>query len=208
MGDITNADSYISKVSEFKQLSKNSVLGYYSDREADGIDYRGLVGRAINKYGLTPDEAHSVFGYTTNLFYRDLNRVLSTGGDSSASGLAALINDGLRKLPDAGLVQHRGLRFDNEADIAKFDSEFKLRGRVESNSFWSSAPQLLDDYKGVRNLEIQTRSAKDISELSFGVNFHEKIGRESYSTENIIPTGVKFEVVGRNKNGSVIIKEK
>jgi hypothetical protein len=155
---------------------------------------------------MTPDEAHAVFGYTTNLFYRDLNEVIASGDNSEALNLANLIKSGLNKMPNAGPVQYRGIRLEDEEKIKAFDSQFKV-GNTVSSSFWSTAPDASNAYVGARNLVIHTESAKDISELAFGVHFHDKVGKSPYSSETLIPPDVQFKVTGVDENGRLILLE-
>ncbi len=206
LGDLSSASNYTNLVSKFKGSSSKEIQGFYSQMDNLGIDYKKLVNGAINKYGMTPDEAHAVFGYTTKLFYRDLNHTLANGGTPEALELASLIKSGLNKMPSIGVKQYRGIRLEGDAAIKAFDSQFKLGNMVESN-FWSTAPNANDAYAGTRNLLIETNSARDISELAFGVNFHQKVGKPVYSSETIIPPGVKFKVMGVDQNGRIILRE-
>ncbi|QVN10515.1 hypothetical protein [Burkholderia sp. LAS2] len=60
---------------------------------------------------------------------------------------------------------------------------------------------------GDRNVVIYTDKAKDISDLAFGVNYHGLIEKPVYSSETVIPPGVKFEVVGVDEFGRVILEQ-
>ena len=91
-------------------------------------------------------------------------------------------------------------------ELDKFDKQF-ARGNIVETNYWSTAPNLSDAYLGARNATIETTSAKDISELSFGVNFHDKIGRVNYSAEAVIPPNLKFRVVNSDGRGNLILKE-
>ena len=171
-----------------------------------GATYQDLIGKAVDKHGLTPDEAHGIFGYTTNLFYRDLNETLLAGGSPEAEGLSSIIQSGLDKMPNSSPTQYRGWRLGDTDAVAEFDARFAEGKTVESN-FWSTAPSEGDAYVGDRNVVIYTDKAKDISDLAFGVHYHGLIGKPVYSSETVIPPGVKFEVVGVDEFGRVILEQ-
>ena len=204
--DVSSATEYVALVSDFTGLSSNEIAKFYSDMEAIGVDYKPLIQNAMDKHGLTLDEAHAVFGYTTKLFYRDLNQNLLTGGTEQAKALSNLVSSGIEKMPDSGTTQFRGWRLDTAAQQDKFDTDFAIGNSVTSN-FWSTAPSEADAYAADRNVVIHTDSAKDISDLAFGVHFHDKVGKKRYSTEAVIPPGVTFRAKGTDNNGRVILKE-
>lgn len=169
-----------------------------------GADYRSLIDEAVDRHGLTPDEAHAVFGYTTKLFYRDLNQSLLAGGNPQARELAELVRSGIEKMPTSGPVQYRGWRLTPEL-LADFDTKFAPGQVVESN-FWSSSPRKDSSYHAERNAVINTRKARDISDLAFGVHFHDLVGKPSYDSETLIPPGVRFKVM-ENQNGQLELRE-
>ncbi|NHZ94487.1 PAAR domain-containing protein [Massilia sp. CCM 8734] len=205
-GDLADAPAYSKLVSDFKKMPQKDVDAFYANMRSYSVEYEALIAKAMKERGLTPDEAHAVFGYTTKLFYRDLNQTLGAGGSKEANALADLINSGLQKMPSSGPVQYRGWRLDDPARLAEFDDKFRTGNTVES-SFWSTAPDKGDAYSAHRNATIRTSEAKDISELSFGVNFHDKIGKPVYAAETIIPPGVKFRVLDSDASGNIILEQ-
>lgn len=54
---------------------------------------------------------------------------------------------------------------------------------------------------------INASTARDISELAFGVNYHSKVNKPVYSSESLIPPGVKFKVKGLNESGRLLLDE-
>ena len=74
-------------------------------------------------------------------------------------------------------------------------------------SFWSTAPDPGNAYAGGRTLIIHTRAARDISELAFGVHFHGAVGKPQYTSEAIIPPGVRFRVVDVDCAGVVTLEQ-
>lgn len=205
-GDLADAPAYMNLVSDFKKMPQKDVDAFYKTMKDSNVEYEALISKAVKDHALTPDEAHAVFGYTTKLFYRDLNQTLATGGTKEAHALTDLINSGLQKMPSSGPTQYRGWRLDDPARLKQFDEEFKVGNTVESN-FWSTAPNKADAYLADRNVIIYTKEAKDITDLSFGVNFHDKIGKPVYSAETIIPPGVKFRVTGTDSSGNIILEQ-
>ena len=173
------------------------------------MNYQKLVGNAVDNYGLTQDEAHAVFGYTTKLFYRDLNGALEAGGNSDAMALSDLINSGLGKMPASGTTQFRGWRLNTPDDMAAFDGKFALGNNVTTKGYWSTAPNEADAYLADRNVVMTTEpgAARDISDLSFGVNFHATIGKPIYSSETILPPGVTLKVVDIDANGRLVLEQ-
>jgi hypothetical protein len=202
-------EAYVALVAEFRGVSLEEVGAYYRDLVAQGIDYEALIESGMARYPtLTRAEADAIFGYTTNLFYRDFNRTLDAGGTPEAQHLANLLNSGLESMPPAANVQYRGVRLSSPAAIAAFDAEFARGEIVVTESFWSTGPDPDNAYGGPRSLIIHTNSAKDITEFAFGVHFHEIIGKTPYTSEAIIPPGVRFEVVDVNVDtGTVTLRE-
>lgn len=205
-GDIESAPQYVKLTSAFKGMSSGSVKQFYRDLEAKGINYMSLIENGISNHGLTPDEAHAVFGYTTKLFYRDLNQTLDAGGSIQAKELTALIKSGLDKMPKSSNTQYRGIRLADSASVKQFDAKYSLGNTVES-AFWSTAPDKADAYSGARNLTIKTDSARDISDLAFGVHFHDNIGKQTYSSETIIPPGIKFKIIDTDGKGNLVLEQ-
>lgn len=206
IGDIESAPQYVKLASSFKNTSPQAIKQFYADLDAQGIDYMSLIENGISRYGLSPDEAQAVFGYTTKLFYRDLNQTLDAGGSTQATELADLIKSGLEKMPKSGNTQYRGIRLDDSISTQKFDAKFGLGKTVES-AFWSTAPSRSDAYIGTRNLTITTDAAREISDLAFGVHFHDKVGKPSYSSETIIPPGVRFKVIDLDGKGNIFLEQ-
>jgi hypothetical protein len=206
-------DDYVKVVGKFKGQHPDEVVEFYRKGRADGIDHHTLVEAAMKAHPeLTHAEAEAIYGYTTKQWYRDLNHSLAKdGGTQEAKDLAALLKSGVDKMPQGATTQFRGMRFEGEGAaerMAAFDKKFEVGSVVESDYFWSTGPDPGNAYAGGRNLKIETTSAKDISELAFGVNFHENIGKTPYSSESLIPPGVKFRVTEIDPvTGQITLKE-
>jgi len=199
------APTYVDRVSSFLG-NRSDVVDFYKQLDDAGVDYRTLINDAVNKYGLTQDEAHAVFGYTTKLFYRDLNNSLKAGGSPQAQELASLVRSGMEKMPSSGPVQYRGWRLTPD-QLKDFDKQFAPGNVVESN-FWSSSPEKDSSYIAERNVVINTRAARDISDLAFGVHFHDLVGKPTYKSETLIPPGVQFDVLKVNPDGTIVLEQR
>lgn len=89
--------------------------------------------------------------------------------------------------------QYRGWRLTPD-EVAAFDNKFAVGNEVVVDSYWSTSPTPSSGYVGSRNMVIETKSARDISDLAFGVNRHQYIGKEVYPSETIRPPGIKLHV--------------
>lgn len=199
------APDYFDRVVAFKG-SRSEVQDAYDELDRMGADYRQLVDDAVARHGLTPDEAHAVFGYTTKLFYSDLNKSLLGGGSQEAKDLAALIRSGMEKMPGSVVIQYRGWRLEPH-QLADFDAKFSP-GQVVETSFWSSSPSALSVYDTNRNAIIWTSAARDISDLAFGVHFHHLVGKPLYYSEALIPPGVQFDVLMNDPGGWIMLEQR
>jgi hypothetical protein len=201
--------AYLEQVARFRGTSLDEVVQFYTNMATLGIDHNALIEQAMARHpGLTRAEADAIFGYTTKLFYRDLNRDLNSGGSDEAQSLSGLIQSGLESMPPAADVQYRGLRLNSPEEIAAFDAEYQMDAVVETRSFWSTGPDPGNAYAGGRTLIIHTRSAREISDLAFGVHFHDRVGKTTYTSEGIIPPGVRFRVVDVDAStGTVTLEE-
>ncbi|MBN3725672.1 PAAR domain-containing protein [Burkholderia sp. Ac-20379] len=206
-GELAAAPDYLSAVSKFTGKSPAEIEGFYKQMNDQGATYQDLISKAIDTHGLTPDEGHALFGYTTKLFYRDLNETLLTGDTPESQGLTSLIKSGLDKMPSSATLQYRGWRLGEPDALANFDAKY-TKGQIVESNFWSTGPSEADAYVGDRNMLIHTTAAKDISDLAFGVHFHGLIGKPAYSSETLIPPGVKFRVLGTDKlTGRIILEQ-
>lgn len=200
------AREYAESVAQAKGQTVQEVEAFYAQELAKGIDHRPLITQAMNATpGLTRAEAEAIYGYTCKQWYRDFNRTLEAGGSKDVENLSGLLKSGLSKMPSAGSTQYRGVRLD-PSQLAKFDAEFAPGKIIETKSFWSTGPDPANAYPAPRNLIIKTTSAKDITELSFGKQFHGQIGKTPYTSETIIPPGVKLRVVDVN-HGTVTLEQ-
>ena len=206
LGELVQAREYLDVVSKFKTMADDEVQNFYLQMEKMGVDYRKLIGNAMIKYGLTADEAHAIFGYTTKLFYRDLNETLAAGGSPEADALVKLIEAGLSKMPKSAPVQYRGWRLESPQKLAEFDERFRVGETVTSN-FWATAPDEGNAYTAERILVIGTTEGRDISDLSFGVNFHHPVGKKPYSAETLIPPGIKFTITRMDEKGRILLEQ-
>ncbi|HTM22190.1 MAG TPA: hypothetical protein VL172_16835, partial [Kofleriaceae bacterium] len=208
--DLKLDQGYVDKVAAFKKVPEAEVIDFYQKGLEQGIDHQQLLEKARAKYPeLTQADAELIYGYTTKLWYRDLNRALASGtATKEAKELAAHLVKALEKMPPAAETQYRGLRLDGDAALQAWDEKFALGKEVESDAFWSTGPTADDSYSAPRKLIIKTKKAKDITDLAFGVHMHDKVGKPMYSSEAIIPPGVKFKVIAVDAaTGTVTIQD-
>ncbi|APR79595.1 Hypothetical protein A7982_04942 [Minicystis rosea] len=200
---------YVTKVANAKGIHPDEVINFYAGEMARGIDHRLLVDSALVKYPkLTRAEAETIYGYTTKLWYRDFNRMLEAGTSMEAKDLAKLLKSGIDKMPRGAKTQYRGIRLSSAQEVADFDAKFALNAEVTTDSFWSTGPDPSNAYSAPRSLIIRTESARNISDLAFGVHFHGVIGKQPYTSEAIIPPGVKLRVIRVDAaTGTVVLKE-
>jgi len=202
---IADAPEYLKKVGAFTGKSDAELADFYKVIEKKGANYEELIGEAVAKHGLTSDEAHAVFGYTTNLFYRDLNKALTKGGNADAEALSQLIASGMEKMPKSATTQYRGWRLE-PTELPAFDAEY-ANGNIVKSNFWSSGPTLDNSYIAPRVVKMYTESARDISDLAFGVHYNDLVGKPKYSSETLVPPNVEFKVLGKDADGKILLKE-
>lgn len=128
---------------------------------------------ANNPYGITLSEAHAIYGYTTNLFYEKLNIAMGIGAAKSGSDLIALIESGLKKLPNAKSTQFMGMdklraspiEGKTLGDVVTF-KPFQSASNPPTKEFWDNA---------FMKATVINSQAKDISALVFFVKHADRI---------------------------------
>ncbi|MHA3081857.1 LysM peptidoglycan-binding domain-containing protein [Acinetobacter sp. ANC 5383] len=200
--------SYLENISDINNIEIRVLESKYYDLEARGADYKSLVRNYVdsNKFGLNLEDAHYIMGYTTNYFQSDLNKQLFTGEvvlSSSQMRTINSINSALDKLPSQNGVFFRGL---DAPDW--FDYKYANDQTVYDRHFSSISRNLSDNYKGDRVMTIFAKNAKDISALAMDVNFAKYIGQTPTTSEFVIRSGTKYNVLDNDGIQHVIIKEK
>lgn len=148
-----------------------------------------------NPNNLTKDEIYAIWGYTTNLFYRDMNAWIREGINASqTTDLAKIIKDGIRKVPNYEGTAFRALELNGDA-LSSFLIKHKVGNKVtykEFSSMGSTKGAAFFDRpeKNVR-LVLEVNKAPDISNYADGIKF-----RGYQPKELLLRRGSQFQVTG------------
>jgi hypothetical protein len=210
----TYPDDYVSTIESFG-INKSDLFTRH------GVDYGDEFYQMIdlfksnNQYGLSDSEIYSIFGFTTNFFYKDLNDWLRSGiNQNKTQQIVELISSGLNKLPSwPENIAYRGIKVKPPNIQDKMNAilaRYPVGTNVPHGEFISlgSTPEasfLTDPNVKIRmEFDLKTNSAaKDISNLADGIYF-----RNYPISELILPPGMNFRVnfiSPPDANGVVII---
>ncbi len=148
-----------------------------------------------NAFKLTSDEAFALWGYTTKLFYRDLNADLRNGINADKTKeLSELLKAALKKLPNYnGALVYRGIQIDPSA-LSSFIADYSLGNTKLWNDFTSCGGSISSSFSGRPEVnvifEIAHTTGKEISDLADGV-----IYGGMPRPEILIKAGSQFKVV-------------
>ena len=159
-------------------IDENTVVNYfraYNNGRAGGRffhDIDELIDH--NPYGMDECDVYAIWGYTTNLFYRDLNRWLRERRNGGQTGeISRLINEALAKLPTyPERYIYRGLRIP-DAQLESFARSYGLGNRNVWDGFISCGGSIDASFGERSNVvfEIEHISGKDISEFADGIRY-------------------------------------
>ncbi len=159
-----------------------------------------------NPYGITSAEAHAIYGYTTQLFYKKLNTAMGKGTTHKGGELIFLLESGLSKLPNANKTQYMGmdarrsspLKDKEVGDVISF-KPFQSAGNSPTEPFWE---------KAYIQATIVNSQAKDISDLALFVQHADKLKPPFPKTnqESLFSTNSTFKILELNRN-SVILQQ-
>lgn len=176
-------------------LDEQKILEYFSKYHNENY-YRFLndIEKLLLKYPkLSRDEALTLWGYTTDLFYDKLNYWLRLSKNSNKTkNLSKILTSALSKMPRYNGTLYRALKID---DIDTFLIPFKQGSKVDFKEFLScgSSKEAAFFNKSSKNVRIQFLEVKDapiISDFADGIKFR------SYKREEILLNkGSKFEVL-------------
>jgi hypothetical protein len=147
-----------------------------------------------NKHGLTASEAYIVWGYTTNLFYWDLNHWLRTGiMVGKTRKISNLLSATINKLPKYDGIAYRAIQLEGDALKDFLKQHSKVGSKVTYNDFLSAGSNkkaaFFDRSKKNVKLLIEVKSAPIISNFSDGIKF-----RGYQPDELLIDRGKTFKV--------------
>lgn len=182
---------------------------YDSLKNTNGIDYNSYLDKAVNnnQHGITKEDAHYVFAYTTNLFYEKMNQELRTTGKLNNQAGENLYNKlvaALNKLPDSPNKYYRHLENLTDDITTLIDNKYKKGNVVTERAFLSAADSPSPDYQnGLSRTFIinATHAAKDISEMTLNTELASKIGANPMNKEVVIIPPIEVKVM-KNINDS------
>ena len=152
-----------------------------------------------NKYNLARSEAYALWGYTTRLFYQEMNTWLRTGiNAANTDAIAALLNKGLSKLPAySGAIAYRAIIIP-PAGLDAFIAPYLKEGPITWKDFSSCGGSSEASFaaKGNRNVffEIEQLDARDISSFADGIKYGDP---PLAAPELLIKGGSTFEVTSK-----------
>ena len=129
-----------------------------------------------NPHGLNECDVYALWGYTTRLFYRELNRWLREGSHRDETReITRLINNALDKLPNYSKPNvYRGVEI-REDQLQEFLRDYRAGRRNVWDGFISCGGTLDGSFAGRPRVniifEITHLTGKDISELADGVRY-------------------------------------
>ncbi|MFC4095521.1 fibronectin type III domain-containing protein [Euzebyella saccharophila] len=144
---------------------------------------------------LSNDEVFSLWGYTTNFYYGDLNYWLRNGLNSNLTGDVKLIlENALAKLPNySGQKVYRGIEI-KQADLQGFLDSYNQGAKHTWNDFTSCGGSQGASFGGRPEIniifEIQHTTGKNITDFADGVKYN-----NMPAPEILIKSGSKFEAV-------------
>ncbi len=178
-------EKYLKAIQEL-WINEVKISTKYKNWKTDP-DYKALVDTGAEKYGLSIEEAHAIYGYTIGIFDIPLNNLLR-GWWWRNTEMYKLLLSGLDKMPKvSNTVQ---LRWDskNFNNLKVWDQKV-LDWFVSTSSeptpwFWDKAIFKVTIHDAI--------SARDISELSFYKNLAKKIWKDPTNQESLIPPDTKI----------------
>ncbi len=150
---------------------------------------------------MTDTEIHSIFGYTTNFFYYDLNLWLRAGTNTNKTAkMKQLLNGALAKLPQwNGNIAYRGIKIKGvnpQQEIAEILAKYQKGASVPHGEFTSIGSSQDAAFinspttKFELRITLKTKTkTKDISDLADGIFY-----RNNPKHELLFPTDTNLYV--------------
>jgi len=119
------------------------------------------------------EQKASIYGYTNNQIYEDLNKLLRGTKEFSRNpkytefltSYANVLDDSLSKLPDFEGIVYRGTRLSSN-DITKYQNAFKNKKSITEVFFQSSSNDINKVFGGNTRFIIKSKAGKKIEHLS------------------------------------------
>jgi hypothetical protein len=199
----------VNDAAKYTGKSIHSVEKMYDDlKNVHGIDYNTYLDKFVknNEYGITTEDAHYIFAYTTDLFYEKINSELRTTGklnNPAGENIYTKLVAGLEKLPDSPGVYYRHLEKLTEEGAKMVDEKYALGHIIHERAFQSAADAPSPDYQnGISRTLVITidKSVKDISQLTLNTDLAPKIDSIPMNKEVIILPQIDVEVSNVKNN--------
>ncbi|OQX01882.1 MAG: hypothetical protein BWK73_44565 [Thiothrix lacustris] len=199
----------VNDAAKYTGKSIQSIEKMYNDlKNVYGIDYNAYLDKFVknNEYGITTEDAHYIFAYTTDLFYAKMNRELRSTGKLSSQAGESIYNNlltSLEKLPDSSGVYYRHLEELTETGAKMVDEKYALGNIIHERAFQSAADAPSPDYQnGISRTLVMTinKSVKDISQLTLNTDLAPKIGSIPMNKEVVILPNILVEVSNINND--------
>lgn len=205
-------------VEAIKKLGKteDEIMEYFAQYQYES-EFFNIIDDYIsdplkNVNNLSSEDVYTIWGYTTSLYYGELNSLLRQGKDAHKTAeAAAMLSNALKKLNTAysGPV-YRAIQI-APADLGAFLSKYQDNMDVVWKEFTSAGTSTGGSFmvKSKKNVifEIEsTFSGKDISDFADGIRF-----RNMQPKEILFDQGLKLKVVGTptaRADGKIVIKLK
>jgi hypothetical protein len=207
---------FVASLKTFGRLDDNGVLVKFTDdeivnyfRNYHNVYTKGEFFTQIenillknNLYNLTKKEAYMLWGYTTNLFYRNLNICLRDGKyTTEIADIVSTLKSAMQKVPKYNGTAYRALEFKGNS-LTQFLNKYGVEGsEVTFDDFLSagSTKEAAFFDKPEKNVRIimEVKDAPIISSVADGIKFR------GYTPEELLlNTGRKFIIQKvNNKNG-------
>lgn len=179
-------------------LSENKILKYFTDyHNENGYRFFNEIGDLTKKYSqLTKADAQVLWGYTTNLFYGDLNKWLREAINlSKTAKMKNTLNAALKKLKTYEEQWiYRGIGRSGDATV--YLNKYKPGFEETWDAFTSCGSSIGASFikKADVIFKIKHLDAKDISDFADGIKF-----RGYPPHELLIKSGAKFRVISNHK---------
>lgn len=176
--------------------SENDILEYYTKYHNEN-DFRFLneIDEILAKNkNLTKTGAYTLWSYTTNHYYWDLNNWLRNGINANKTKeIARLLTNALEKMPKYNGTAFRALEFSDDDILQSFLKKHTPGKTVEYNDFVSCGSNtdaaFFDKPKKNVFLRMEVKNAPIISDFADGIKI-----RGYAKDELLLERGRKFEI--------------
>lgn len=187
------------------EYSQADVTKLFSDPEAQASLATVKHHKLGEKFGLTPEEAASIYHYTGDSYWHLNYSLREKNVDEFHKAFGNVINGALSKIPRFNGVTYRGLSMEAK-DLQRYRSALDSKSLIVEESFLSTSAdaKLASAFNGNDPrvfIEISGKNGRYIDDLSsHGKNF-QKYGEE----EVLFKSGSRFRVTKIDDSGDVLM---